>query len=266
MSHEPPGPDQVEMPKRTVWPLVLSLGVSLLLAGIITHWLLSVTGAILFVIGLAGWVAQLMPGVGHFHEAFVPPGERPKPILAAAHSVEQLKPDRPGYRFRIPEKIHPISAGVKGGIVGGLIMPIPAIAWGILSGHGPWLPINLLAGMVLPGIEGMGQEQLQAFSPTLLLVALFIHAILSTGIGSMYGVILPTVPQFPGSQLLFGGLIFPLLWSGIAYGLLGTVNPAFEKYVDWRFFIVSQMFYGIAAAIVVEASEKVYTVPAGGGA
>ncbi|MFO0846358.1 MAG: hypothetical protein U0797_28940 [Gemmataceae bacterium] len=237
-----------------------------MLLGIITHWVLSATGAVLFVLGLAGWVGQLMPGVGHFHEPFVPPQQRARPILAAPGPVEQLKPDRPGYRFRIPEKIHPISAGVKGGVVGGLVMPIPAIAWGILSGNGPWLPINLLAGMMLPGIEGTDQEKLQQFSPLLFLVALFIHAILSTGIGSMYGVILPTVPQFPGSQLLFGGLIFPLLWSGICYGLLGTVNPAFEEYVDWRFFIVSQMFYGIAAAVVVEASEKVYIAPAGGGA
>jgi hypothetical protein len=265
MSHEPHTPGHVEMPRRTVWPLVLSLGVSLLLLGIITHWLLSVTGAALFLVGISGWVAQLMPGVGHSHEPFAPADQRPKPIAPAAHPVEQLRPDRPGYRFRIPEKIHPISAGVKGGVVGGLVMPIPALAWGVLSGNGPWLPINLLAGLMLPGVEAMTQEQLQQFSPTLFLVALFIHAILSTGIGSMYGVILPTVPQFPASQLLFGGLVFPLLWSGINYGLLGTVNPALEQYVDWRFFIASQMVYGIAAAVVVEASEKVYTAPAGGG-
>ena len=29
----------------------------------------------------------------------------------------------PGYRLRLPEKVHPISAGIKGGLVGGLVMP-----------------------------------------------------------------------------------------------------------------------------------------------
>ena len=33
----------------------------------------------------------------------------------------------PGYRLRMPEEVHPISAGIKGGIVGGLVMPMPAL-------------------------------------------------------------------------------------------------------------------------------------------
>jgi hypothetical protein len=265
MAHEPHASDHVEMPRRTVWPLVLSVGVSLLLAGIITHYLLSVMGAILFLVGIAGWIGQLLPGVGHCHEEFVPADQRPKLITGTAGTVEQLKPNQPGYRFRIPEKIHPISAGVKGGIVGGLVMPIPALLYGLLSGNGIWLPINLLAGLALPTVEDMELEKLQQFQPLLFLVALFIHAIISTGVGSMYGVILPTIPQFRGSQLLFGGLILPLLWSGICYGLMGTVNPALEQHVDWRFFILSQVVYGVAASIVVERSEKVYIAPAGGG-
>ena len=44
--------------------------------------------------------------------------------------VQQLKPGVVGYRFQLPEKVHPISAGIKGGIVGGLLMPIPALDLG----------------------------------------------------------------------------------------------------------------------------------------
>lgn len=256
--------EHVEMPKSTVWPLVLSLGVTMLMAGIITHWLLSLVGAVLLVLGLRGWIAQMMPGVGHVHEAFVPPAQRAQPIRGTIGKVEQLRPDRPGYRFRIPEKIHPISAGVKGGIVGGLVMPIPAIAYGIISGNGPWFPINLLGGMVLPIIETMSQAELQKFSLSLLVMAIVIHVVISTSVGLVYGVLLPTLPQFPGSQLFFGGLILPLMWSGICYGAMGTINPPLEEYVDWRFFIASQIVFGVAASLVVESSEKVYIAPVGG--
>ena len=84
----------------------------------------------------------------------VEPALRPRPVAGTEGMVEQLRPGVAGYRFQLPEKIHPISAGVKGGIVGGLVMPIPALAYGLLSGHGLWFPINLLAGMAVPGISG----------------------------------------------------------------------------------------------------------------
>ena len=74
----------------------------------------------------------------------------------------------PGYRLRLPAKVHPISAGIKGGIVGGLVMPLPALAYGLVSGHGIWWPINLLAGMVLPGVGDMTVAELEQFHPTLL--------------------------------------------------------------------------------------------------
>ena len=76
----------------------------------------------------------------------------------------------PGYRLRLPEKVHPISAGIKGGLVGGLVMPLPAMLYGILSGHGIWLPLNLLAGMVLPGVGAMSVDELEQFHPTLFVV------------------------------------------------------------------------------------------------
>jgi hypothetical protein len=263
MSHD--SPEQVEMPRPTAWPLVLSVGVTLLAAGVITHWVLLLVGAVLLLLGLTGWVGQLLPGVGHMHEPLAPPEERPTPIEPMPGTVEQLEPSRPGYRFRLPEKVHPISSGVKGGVVGGLVMPIPALAYGVLSGNGIWFPINLLGGMVFPSVDTMDPQSLRAFNPLLLIVALFIHGIMSTGVGSMYGVILPTLPQVRGSQLFFGGLVMPLLWSGICYGLMGAINPVMEQYVEWRFFIASQIVYGVAASIVVEASEKVHIPPAGGG-
>src|SRR5437870_3581420 len=81
------------------------------------------------------------------------------------------------------EKVHPISAGVKGGIVGGLYMPLPAMIYGLVSGHGIWLPVNLLAGMMLPGVGEMSLEELERFQPSLLLIGAIIHVTVSLIVG-----------------------------------------------------------------------------------
>src|SRR5207237_7598476 len=136
-------------------------------------------GAGLLVVALGLWVGQLLPGRGHAHEPLVEPALRPRPVQGVPGTVEQLHPGMPGYRMRLPEHVQPISAGVKGGIVGGLVMPLPALLYGLLSGHGLWYPINLLAGMVLPGLGDQGEAYLQEFHAALVVVAIVIHAVMS---------------------------------------------------------------------------------------
>jgi len=150
--------------------------------------------------------------------------------------------------------VHPISAGVKGGIVGGLVMPVPALIWGLLSGHGVWYPINLLAGMVLPGVGDMPVAELEQFRPALLLVAAVIHAVMSLVFGMIYGVLLPTLPDLP-KPFAWGGLLMPLLWTAVSFGLMTAVNPALDAGVSWPWFIASQFGYGVVAAAVVSQSE-----------
>jgi hypothetical protein len=164
--------------------------------------------------------------------------------------VEQLRAGLPGYRLRLPTAVHPISAGVKGGLLGGLLMPLPALLYGVLSGHGIWYPVNLLAGMVLPGMDTVTQAELEQFSPTLLVVAAFIHATMSVVIGLIYGVLLPTLPDIP-SPVAWGGLLMPLLWTAVSFTLMGAVNPVLSRGVDWPWFIASQFVFGIVAAAVV---------------
>ena len=89
----------------------------------------------------------------------------------------------PGYRARLPEAVHPISAGVAGGVLGGLVMPVPALLYGVLSGHGIWYPVNLLAGMVVPGVDAMSTAQLEQGSLALLLTGLVIHATIAVVFG-----------------------------------------------------------------------------------
>src|SRR5262245_37370303 len=112
MTGESPTPDglddSVELPRPTAWPLVLSLGLAMAAAGVVTGSAFLLVGAAVFAAGLVGWVGELLPGAGHIHEPLAGPALRPRPM--AATSVEQLQPGRPGYRLRLPEQVHPISA------------------------------------------------------------------------------------------------------------------------------------------------------------
>lgn len=258
-SHPPAG--SIELPAATSWPMVLGLGVALLGAGAATNLVFSLVGAIIFAFGLAGWVAQLLPGRGHEH---VPAAaERPREIVGVPGTVEQMEHGMPGHRLQLPVKVHPISAGVKGGIWGGLVMPVPALLYGWLSGHGIWFPINLLSGMVLPGIATMSVEQLEQFSMTFLIVGILIHATISVTIGLIYGVLLPSMPPLPGGPMISGGVLLPLIWTGASYGLMGVMNPMLQQHVEWFWFIVSQFVFGITAAYIVTRSEKIAVPPAG---
>ena len=138
----------VEMPRPTAWPIVLALGITLAALGAATSKAFCAVGGVLFVIGLFGWISQFLAGRGHEHEASLP-ARRSGRGHRAAHvgAVQQLKPGVVGYRFQLPEKVHPVSAGIKGGILGGLLMPIPALAFGHRERTRIWFPVNLLAGL-----------------------------------------------------------------------------------------------------------------------
>jgi hypothetical protein len=254
MHRQPPGAGAdehgpIEMPKPTGWPMVAALGVAFMLFGVATNVGIIFVGALILIIGLGGWVAQLSPGRGHGHEERVEPDKRPQPVAARPGTVERLAAGRPGYRLRLPVEVHPTTAGVWGGVVGGLVMPIPAILWSLISGHGLWYPVNLLAGMVLPGLENMSVEQLEQFSLGLFLAGVAIHVVFCVVIGLCYGVLLPTLPDVP-MAVAWGGLLMPVLWTAVSYTTMHIVNPVMEARVSWPWFIVSQFVYGIVSANV----------------
>jgi hypothetical protein len=254
------------MPAPTVWPLVLALGITLLLAGPVTSLALSVVGAVVTVLSVVCWVRQLLPGEGTVAEELA--SQRPRPIEPVPGRVESLLPGMPGYRVRLPEKIHPYSAGLKGGIVGGIVMPLPAVVYGLFAHGSLWFPINLLAGMVIPGLvdpnapEAEQIRYLEQFHLGALVMGLFIHATVAMGLGLIYGVMLPTLPPIP-RPLAWGGLLMPVLWTAVSYSLMGVVNPVLRAGVDWPWFIVSQFVFGVVAAGVVMALDQFLPVPAG---
>jgi len=161
----------------------------------------------------------------------------------------------PGYRLRLPVKMHPVSSGVKGGVVGGIVMLVPALVYGYFSGHSIWWPANLLAGMVLPGVGRMGIAELEQFRPVLLVAAVAIHIVVSIIIGLMYGVLMPTLPDIP-KPIAWGALLMPLLWTAASFVALGRLNPEVREGVEWPWFVFSQFIFGIVAAIVFMSLER----------
>ncbi len=47
-----------------------------------------------------------------------------------------------------PTHVYPYTAGMIGGLVGGVTMSIPALIYGFGSGYGPWYPVNLIAATI----------------------------------------------------------------------------------------------------------------------
>jgi hypothetical protein len=256
---EPAAPEGLEMPAPTAWPIVLAFGLALLAAGMVTSLVFSAVGGILAAIGLSGWIRQMLPGGGEVRVELLPPERRPRPVPEHRGTVEELRVGMPGHRMHLPEKIHPYSAGVKGGIAGGIAMVVPALIYGVVSGHGFWFPINLLNGMVLnlPELSdgSLDLELLKRFHLGYFILATVIHLVISIGLGLMYGVLLPTLP---GKPIFWGGVVAPLLWTGAAYSFMGVINPALRVEVDWLSFVAAQFVFGIVAGIVVVRSEKVY--------
>ncbi len=242
-----PHADGVEMPRPTVAPLILALGLSLLALGAFVSVAFAVVGLVLLVTGLAMWIAQLLPGRGHIFEPRVPVVA--KPVESRSQGVQVLRSGMPGYRLQLPVEVQPISAGVKGGLIGGLVMPLPALIYAVVIGRGIWYPLNLLAGMVMPGVQEMTLEQLDQFHFSLAALGVLIHATTSLVLGLIYGVLLPMLPRIP-RPLAWGGLLAPLLWSAATYLAIGATQPNMKLAIDWPWFVASQFVFGVTLAVV----------------
>jgi hypothetical protein len=60
--------------------------------------------------------------------------------------------------------------------------------------------------------------------------------------------------------MLWGGVVAPILWTGLVWAVLGVVNPTLEQRVDWAWFIVSQIAFGLAAGFVVGRAQPIATM------
>jgi hypothetical protein len=240
----------VEMPAPTSWPIVLALGLTLLFAGLVTSLAVSALGAVLAVFGCVGWFRTVLPHEQHesvtVYDIVVPVTTR-RPQVAYMKSITQEL-----HRARLPLEIYPISAGVKGGLAGSVVMAGLAMLYGIVSGHGIWYPINLLSAGFFPARATI--EQLVIFQWDAFIIAALLHLICSLLVGLLYGA---TLPMLPGRPILLGGILAPILWSGLLHSILVAVDPTLNRLIDWPWFVVSQIGFGVVAGFVVSKQAQV---------
>jgi hypothetical protein len=250
-------PDSIDMPAPTVWPMVAALGVTLMGGGLVTHVIVSIVGLLLSLIAAVGWWKDVLPQARVEHVPLPRPGERARPVLPSPATVEHLKVGQAGHRVRVPVEVQPYSAGITGGLVGGVAMAVVALLYGILAHGSLWYPINLLAGIAIPGMAQLSGEQLRAFDLSALIIATLTHGVISLLTGLLYAVMLPMLPR---RHMLWGGMIAPLLWTGLIWAVLGVVNPALNARIDWPWFIASQIAFGLAAGLVISRAVPVPTM------
>jgi hypothetical protein len=248
----------IELPAPTAWPMITALGITLLCAGLVTHVAVSFVGLILALRGAVGWFREDLPAEKQELVRVRPQAERAQSVKVSPRTAAHLRAGEAGHRVRIPAEIHPYSSGVKGGVLGGVVMAIVACAYGLIAYGSVWYPINLLAAAALPSMTIADLAQLKSFDSMAFFVALNSHGAISILVGLLFAVLLP---MFPSRRAAFwGSLTSPLFWSALVWATLRFVNPALNARIDWTWFIASQVVFGLVAGYVVHHTKPVETM------
>ncbi len=242
----------VDMPSSTPWPMVLALGIALILSGMVTSGYVSLLGLVLAIPGAIGWFGQVLPHEAHDSVAVVTEEIR---IVTTRTTAARL-PDDKMHRKILPVETFQITTGLKGGIAGGLAMMIPAALFGLTRFHSVWYAANLLAAGGFTSWAGASNAFLSEFHLPGLLAALVINGVLSVLVGLLYGAVLPMYPRYP---ILTAGLLVPVFLSTILYSVIGVVSPILDERIDWVWFALSQVVFGLVCGYVVNLHAKVRT-------
>jgi hypothetical protein len=243
----------IRLPAPTAWPIVLAFGVTLLFAGLVTSESVTVVGGFLAVLAAVGWFKEVLPEEAH--ETVAVAVARPAPAVSR-RGVGHLDVASQLRRARLPIEIYPVAAGIKGGVAGAVAMALFAMAYGIASGTSIWYPINLLAAGFFPIAVKLPTSEIAAFHAGPFLIATAIHLGTSLLVGVLYGAMLPMMPRRP---IVLGGLVAPVAWSALLHSSLGVINPVMNQRIDWFWFVLSQIGFGIVAGVVVSRQERVPT-------
>ena len=246
-------PSSVRLPAPTAWPIVLAFGTTLLVAGLVTSGSVSILGTILAVTGCVGWFLEVLP---YEQEETVRARAEVTIVSTPRGEIERLAVAPELARAFLPLEIYPVSAGIKGGLAGGVAMAVLACLYGFLKQGSIWYPINLLAATVYAQSLQFGTASLSAFHLDSFFLAILIHLLTSLLVGMLYGAMLP---MFPRSPILVGGIIAPILWTGLLYSILGLLNPLLNQLISWPWFITSQFAYGLVAGFVVAHQARLRT-------
>jgi hypothetical protein len=242
----------LQLPAPTAFPIVLALGLTFAFAGLVTNVGISVLGAVLIVAGCVGWFRQVWP---HAQHVAVPVRVQKFRFTTVRTKVARIEVDA-SHRARLPVHTPSVTAGLKGGIAGGAAMIVPAVLYGLIAYHSIWYPINLLGGAGVAGWTNPTLAQIEHFRLSALIFAIIIHASGSVLVGLLYGAMLPMLPRHP---MILGGIIAPVLWTGVLHSALPLINPFLAGRIDWPWFVVSQVAFGLVAGWVVSKQIDIRT-------
>lgn len=244
MQHGDVHSNTIHLPAPTAWPFLMALGITLMFAAFVTHELVGVLGLGLTLVSAIGWFREVLPHEAHEH---VEVEEEIVALVSASEQVARIQVDET-HRAQLPLRTFPISSGIKGGIAGGIAMVIPAEVYGILRFHSIWYVVNLLGGAGVGEWTNPTVEQMRHFHLSAFITANIIQGSTTLLVGLLYGAMLPIWPKRP---ILLGGIIAPVLWTGLLHSVLGIVNPFLADRIDWWSFAASQVIFGLVAGFTV---------------
>ena len=242
----------VELPAPTGWPMILAFGVMLSFASLVTNAGIGVAGIALVICGCIGWFRQVLP---QEHHEMVARAAAVREVVSARTSVARLEVSET-HRAFLPIESYPIISGLKGGATGGVAMILPALLYGYIAHHSIWYAVNLLGGAGVAHWRNPTTADIAAFHWNGLLIATVIHVAASLLVGLLYGALLPMWPKHP---IVLGGIVAPLVWTGVLHSALVVINPVFNSRISWPWFAASQFLFGIVAGIVVARTGKIRT-------
>ncbi|MEO2104448.1 MAG: hypothetical protein ABGZ36_02280, partial [Actinomycetota bacterium] len=123
--------DGIDLPASTSTPLYFAIGLALLFAGIVTHVLISIVGAVTAFAGAVGWWREVLPREHEERVPLQPAAERARPVSPRPQAVEHLVAGREHHRLRLPIEVRPLAAGLRGGLAGAVAMAVVACTYGL---------------------------------------------------------------------------------------------------------------------------------------
>ena len=127
----------IEVPAPTPWPLVTAFGLTLIFAGVVTSLGVSFVGLLVLLRGAVGWFRNVFPVP---QEEMIQVRRTVVPITPSTRRVDHLEPGTKGHRVNIPVMVPPYSAGLLGGVLGGV----------------PVDPVGVPLERPAPGVPGRG--------------------------------------------------------------------------------------------------------------
>jgi hypothetical protein len=214
-----------------------------------------------FLLGLAGaigWFTDVFPAPKHEISPYAPPELRAAPVKVSPRKVSAIELGEGAHRTYYPIKVHRYSSGILGGLAGGAAMAVLAMLYGLVAQHSIWYPINLLSAAALPSMSDATVQTLDQFHFGAFVVALISHATVSILVGLLYTVLLPMLPA--RYEWLWGGIVTPLIWTALLAPVFDIINPALAEHVNWFWFVICQVSFGVVGGYVVYKSAKVETM------